>query len=337
MRELQRNLRRLGYLKSGIDGNFGPQTALAVKALQYDLLHNVGNSRGGDGSAPVRVVDYNRGRVLAVTGEVDQKLLGCIADMIGDALFPKLPLASDPTAENAKVRAQIADMRSVEVPMPFLLAIFKQESGCMHYREPSGNNQDNVVVVGCDTNSSEKHIITSRGYGVGQYTLFHHPPTQQEVGAFIVDPAGNVQRAVKELREKFDGFVNGATSGTRADDRIAEAGRGPLRVCRYPASDPRYLRDCRQCAVEAGTQVIRIGQTPLYAGSSAKFQKTQYYANDEYRDVPIRKNLPCDWPYAVRRYNGAGINSYHYQARVLRNVLSMGAIKKRAAAGNRPA
>ena len=41
-----------------------------------------------------------------------------------------------------------------------------------------------------------------------------------------------------------------------------------------------------------------------------------------YTAVPIRKNIGCDWPYAVRRYNGAGMNSYHYQVKVLKNVLT---------------
>jgi hypothetical protein len=36
--------------------------------------------------------------------------------------------------------------------------------------------------------------------------------------------------------------------------------------------------------------------------------------------VPARERFGCDWPYAVRRYNGGGLPSYHYQARVLRNV-----------------
>ncbi len=38
IRDLQRDLRRLGYLKSGIDGDFGRATELAIKALQHDLL-----------------------------------------------------------------------------------------------------------------------------------------------------------------------------------------------------------------------------------------------------------------------------------------------------------
>ena len=51
VRDLQRDLRRLGYLKRGIDGDFGGQTELAVKGLQHDLLHNSGD--GKDGAAPV--------------------------------------------------------------------------------------------------------------------------------------------------------------------------------------------------------------------------------------------------------------------------------------------
>lgn len=37
--------------------------------------------------------------------------------------------------------------------------------------------------------------------------------------------------------------------------------------------------------------------------------------------MPDRAAFGCDWPYAVRRYNGSGINSYHYQAQVLRRLV----------------
>src|SRR5476651_143942 len=59
VRALQRDLRALGYLPSGIDGNFGPGTARAVQALQRDLLENDGSSRGGDGPAPVALAAFN--------------------------------------------------------------------------------------------------------------------------------------------------------------------------------------------------------------------------------------------------------------------------------------
>jgi hypothetical protein len=38
--------------------------------------------------------------------------------------------------------------------------------------------------------------------------------------------------------------------------------------------------------------------------------------------VPDRKQFGCDWPYAARRYNGSGVNSYHYQAQVLLRILN---------------
>jgi hypothetical protein len=36
--------------------------------------------------------------------------------------------------------------------------------------------------------------------------------------------------------------------------------------------------------------------------------------------VPDRAALGCDWPYAVRRYNGSGVDSYHYQFQVLERL-----------------
>jgi hypothetical protein len=33
--------------------------------------------------------------------------------------------------------------------------------------------------------------------------------------------------------------------------------------------------------------------------------------------------LQCDWPYATRRYNGGGPNSFNYQAIVLKNLLGV--------------
>ena len=323
VRDLQRDLRQLGYLKAGIDGQFGPMTQKAVRALQHDLLHNVGRSSQSDGEAPVRVLDYNRGRVVEVTGVVDQGLAGCISDMVADPDFPCLPKADNPREENRRILDLMRAMTSQEVPVPFILAMLQQESGLKHYYEPSRNDEDTYILVGLDTNASEKHIITSRGYGAGQYTLFHHPPRREEVEDFMLDVEKNLQKAMGELREKFDHFVNGRTSGTTADDRITEYGRGPLRFCKYPSGDPRYMTDCKPCMVDAGQMTIREGQTSIYRGSRYKFIPTQYYSSGSYDSVPIRKNILCDWPYAARRYNGSGIDSYHYQVRVLKNVLAL--------------
>jgi len=320
VRALQEHLRCLGYLRRGIDGAFGSGTERAVKALQHDLLNNDG--RGRDGNAPVRLLDYNKGRVLDVTGQVDQAMAGCISDMLDDPAFLKLPKADDPKAANGEVAEQLAATRSKDAPVPFLRAMFKQESNGRHFNEPRRGDDDSYIVVGLDTNASQKHVVTSRGFGVGQYTLFHHPPTKAEVSGFVEDVAGNIQRAVGELREKFDHFVTGRTSGTRADDRMAEA-QGPLRLCKYSASDPRFLTDCKACALAAGSRDIVQGRTKLHPKSSKTFQPTQYYRSANYQAVPKREKIGCDWPYAARRYNGAGMNSYHYQARILRNLAKL--------------
>jgi hypothetical protein len=320
VRDLQRDLRALGYLRRGVDGKFGSGTDRAVRALQHDLLHNDGRSRTGDGAAPVRVIDYNRGRVGQVTGAVDEALAACIGDMLDDKRFPKLPAAKDPAGENRKVRETFRAMESDEIPIPYLIAILMQESGLMHFIEPRGSDTDTFITLGADRNASLEHVITSRGYGAGQYTLFHHPPTAAEVSGVMLDPQKNVQRAAGELRGKFDHFVLGQTSGTQASDRIAERGTGPLQLCKFATTDPRYMRACAQCVRDAGTMSIVAGVTPLYRGSGAVYTSTPEYPTASYPTAPVRAKVGCDWPYAVRRYNGAGVNSYHYQVRVLTNL-----------------
>lgn len=104
VRDLQHVLRCLGYLKSGIDGQFGDGTERAVKALQFDLLHNDGKSTGGDGAAPARVLDYNRGRVAAVTGAVDKNLAACLSDMLDDSAFPTAAGSDRPGADIGRSR-----------------------------------------------------------------------------------------------------------------------------------------------------------------------------------------------------------------------------------------
>lgn len=321
VKALQRDLRALGYLRSGIDGDFGLQTAAAVRALQFDLLNNEG--AGPDGPAPIALARFNddgQGNriVSSVTGVLDQDLAVCIVKLLDDARVVKLPSAPDPVAENRRAREEIASVGSTIAPTPFISAIVLQESGGCHYHVPGPGDEDNFVTVGLDRNKDkDADQITSRGYGVGQYTIFHHPPQPEELTDFIVDPVRNVQRAFRELREKFDFYVAGPTS--RADDRVAEHPSLPMRLCRYQTSDSRYMRDCRNCALEA-RKVDIVRGTPAYRGASLNYQPTQYYSSAIYSGVPDRADFLCDWPYAVRRYNGSGINSFHYQTKVLLNL-----------------
>jgi peptidoglycan hydrolase-like protein with peptidoglycan-binding domain len=320
IRDLQKDLRQLGYLRGGIDGDFGSGTEMAVKGLQHDLLHNIGKSSRNEGDAPVSILDYNRGRVVDVTGEVDDKMAACISDMIQEPKFPKLPCSDNPREENSRILTAIKNIPSPVAPVPYLMAILKQESGLKHFHEPGKKDEDTYITIGLDRNASARHIITSRGYGAGQYTLFHHPPKKGEITDFMLNVEKNLEKAMNELREKLDIFVNGKTSGTRADDRIAERGKGKLVLCKYRQGDPPFMKDCKICMTEAGQYDIKEGITPYYKGSKHKFLPTKYYKKASYASVPVRKNIGCDWPYAVRRYNGSGINSYHYQVKILKNV-----------------
>jgi len=322
VQDLQQDLRALGYFAGPIDGMFGTGTQTAVRALQYDLMHNTGSSSSGDGSAPVAVKNYNNGTVSSLTGVVDQDLVSCIAAMLADAAFPKVPFSLNPSQDNQAALAAVQSMSPNPVPVPFLMALLHQESSSAHYQVPNASNRDHYVTTGLDRNNSASPLaISSRGYGIGQFTLFHHPPTADEMASSIADPVRNVSQTVSDLFDKFSHFLNGSTSDAQADDRIHEHGMGPLRTCMHSPTDARYMKDCVNCLRNAGVTNIVSGVTPVYAGAGSTYEKTQYHVGS-YTNVPVRAAIPCDWPYALRRYNGSGVNSYDYQAEVLQKISS---------------
>jgi hypothetical protein len=320
VKALQRALRALGYLRSGIDGSFGQGTAGAIRALTWDLINNHGASTGNDGSAPIAISSFNRGRVTGIVDQADDAVRDCIADLMASPNVPKLPFSIDPRTDNDRAIAAIRAIIGAKAPPPFMVAMIEQESSGAHFRVPFGNDEDNFVTVGLDRN--EKSIpdrITSRGYGLGQYTLFHHPPRPEEIQDFIVDPARNVQKAFGELREKFDKWVAGPID--KADDRTVEHPILGLRICKYQPTDKRFMRDCQACAATSHKVEIERG-TPAYAGANFGYQPDQYYPSATYHGVPNRADFLCDWPYAARRYNGSGNDSFHYQTRILLNLLA---------------
>jgi peptidoglycan hydrolase-like protein with peptidoglycan-binding domain len=322
---LQRDLRALGYLRQGIDGDFGSATTRAVRALQYDLLNNTGSSNGSDGRSAVAMTSFNDDghggrRVTAVTGTLDEALAECLEAMLADDRVALLPSAADPAAENRAALLAIAGAVSTTAPTPYIAAMVQLESDGRHFHAPRQGDADTFVTVGLDRNDDgAPDRITSRGYGIGQYTLFHHPPRPEEVVEFISDPVRNVQHAYRELRDKFDKFVAGPHDG--ADDRKAEHPLLPLRLCKYAPTDQRYMRDCQACAA-AARKVNIVRGTPCYPGAAISYQPTQYHPSATYSGVPDRADFPCDWPYAARRYNGSGVNSFHYQTRVLLQLLT---------------
>ena len=86
---------------------------------------------------------------------------------------------------------------------------------------------------------------------------------------FILDPVRNVQRAFQELRKKFDRFVVGPTDV--ADDRKAEHPLLPLRLCKYPTGNSRYMNDCQACAAAVHKLDIERG-TPAYPGAAISYR-----------------------------------------------------------------
>lgn len=73
----------------------------------------------------------------------------------------------------------------------------------------------------------------------------------------------------------------------------------------------------------AGVQQIILALTPFYTGATGTYEATPYYRAAPVTSVPARVDFGCDWPYAVRRYNGSGVNSYWYQSLVLNHLMNL--------------
>ena len=95
---------------------------------------------------------------------------------------------------------------------------------------------------------------------------------------------------------------------------------GQARTCKYQSDDPRHLTDCQQCMIDAGETDIIAGTTCWHVDTSRLYETTKYHKNTRLDGVPVRRNIGCDWPYALRRYNGGGVNSYWYQSEVLLRI-----------------
>jgi hypothetical protein len=311
----------LGYHGGDLTGLWGAFLDRAVAALRWDLTH--------PRDTPA-IAAFNENDAVAAapaTGlcAVEPALAEMIATLVDEPAFHMTPASTEAAADNARAWAAVRAMRTGVAPTPFLAAIFRQESGGRHYAVPSPNNPDSFVVLGLDhDDDAAPERITSRGYGLGQHTLFHHPPSAAELAGVISDPVQNARGAFHDLRQKFDHeVVAPGRLGEGADDRRAEHPLLPLRLCKHAPSDPRYLADCKVCAEAVRKVNIAPGQ-PVYPGATLAWAPTARYAAAVYQGVPDRAEFLCDWPYAVRRYNDSGLDSYHYQARVLGDLLLAG-------------
>ena len=60
-------------------------------------------------------------------------MAACIADMLDDDGFAKLPATADPVAANREIPALYASLRPGTARGPFLLAILSRESNLKHF------------------------------------------------------------------------------------------------------------------------------------------------------------------------------------------------------------
>jgi peptidoglycan hydrolase-like protein with peptidoglycan-binding domain len=119
-------------------------------------------------------------------------------------------------------------------------------------------------------------------------------------------------RALGYRRAGIDGrFGDGTGRAVRAlqydlltAERHGSDGDAPVALLRARRSSP-YDR------------LLSMPGAPLYRGAPETPHPTRYHPETSYTRVPERATLGCDWPYAVRRYNGSGVDSYHYQYQVL--------------------
>jgi hypothetical protein len=268
----------------------------------------------------IRGRDWNQGRIKKVTGIVDKNLVQIIQSMLeaSDEEFFKVPYTKTRKEINQKaiqlLNQQEDKIISQGVPPTFIKAILKQETGMAHY------DIDGFVYVGCDE-TSPTYVYKSRGWGMGQYTITHHPPTIKEAEEFINNPVNNIAKVVKELKEKFDLYIVSNSPAQRADERMGflresskhkyiigkSRGNSPLIACKYEKSSPKYMKDCINCVKNARREDEWYGDLRWHKSS--------------HKNVPVWSDIPCDWPVAVRRYNGSGPNSFAYRAEILWHIL----------------
>ena len=294
MKALQQDLRRLGYLKSGIDGQFGEGSDKRRPVAAALACLPTPSPTAATVMRPQPLKAFNRGRVASVTGVCDQGLVVCIEDMLADHRLPTLPRSDDPARANRDAFAALQTLVGLRVPRPFLLAILLQESDGQHFRTPTGANADDFIVVGLDRNDQghprPHHLARVRHRAVhrcGSTT----PPRADEVASFMLDPvrqrpAGG-RRAEREIRDLRQRTNAGATGGRSA----GRGGSGALRRCRYGPDDARYMLDCVRCAAESR---VNIGTTtPLHPKTTETLQPTPAPTPEieSYRNVPDRAKL----------------------------------------------
>jgi len=235
---------------------------------------------------------------IEATGEVDEEAAEAIKELLRQAEAGerwKLPRKDDheveaPEDQSALYRSIIKDCG---IPPYFAEALAEQEAGSDHF------DSDGFVKMRCEfwsryPHDEEEHPdyeIRYRSFGLMQILDMGNPSDDYTRGSEV----GNITN--KELRCSVAKNI--------------EAGAHLLRSllsgpeCIYDEDDDRRYQ-CREC--------IGAIETVERDWTGTRFHKWLS------EDVPSFDLIPCGWPEAIRRYNGAGADAEAYRDEILTRI-----------------
>ncbi len=289
------------YIKR-VSENLDDKVKLAVKSVKHDLVNT-----------PFLESNFNNGKISSVDDRIDLAFVSILEDMRNDSRVGVVYRVGGFDRENSLIRGSLDSFNTEYFPVPLSKAILYEETGLKWYRK------DGYPTVGLDYNDKKiSHRITSRGLFLSQRTFFSYPIQQSELDGFnSLDT--DMRFFSSHLRSKYNNFVVSNKVASRDDLRHFSFGGSKLRGCKYDSSDARYMKDCKNCVFSLNKRTYVEGDR-LAKGSGWKFRKTKYHRRDVYKSMPDFKEFPCDYLFAIRRYNGGGINSFHYLMQVLEHL-----------------
>lgn len=298
-------LREFMFLKEIKSSTVQDLETRAVKSLQHEILSNDSLKK------------FNQGRVTAVDGESSLGILAVLQDMSKSPSLARLSPALNPSKGNQAMKERLSGYLNSKFPTPLVMAVLTQETNLKWYRK------DGYPLVGLDYNSDEDYIITSRGLFYSQRTIFSYPISKKEFDS-MNDLESDMEFFFDHIFGKYQNFVVSSSAKARDDLRysVPEFKDLDLRGCKYEESDSKYMKDCKACLKECPSKDYLMGDSLLGNGRWI-IKPTHYHRIQDYEGFPDFHHFPCDYVFTIRRYNGSGINSFHYLMRVLAHLLEL--------------
>lgn len=293
---LEEYLRSLMFIKQ-IKKNNTDDVKKGIKALQFELRNNPSLSHFG-----------YEGKI---DGVESPELLNIVEKMWEDPSIPVVSKVNNPDQANDQISSIMKTSLSKVFPNPLALAVLKQETHWKWFRS------DGYPTVGLDfNNKSQPYVITSRGLFLSQRTIFNYPFPQESLDSFD-SVSEDLKFVINALDLKYKRYVVSADVRARDDLRFKSFGDQPLRGCKYEQSDERFMKDCKNCVWSGKLKDYKEGKSLIDVPGKWVLKPSIYHRNKDYLGYPDYEDFPCDYVYAIRRYNGSGVNSFHYLMRVL--------------------